>query len=89
MPLTPAEKRKNRLKTHKVYNAYIPLFIANPFDEKLAKNRYKLYRLAKRKYGKIFEKKLKNIVKSIDKYMYTMIKYNHSKGEIPKLKKDC
>ena len=40
MPLTPAEKRKNRLKTHKVYNAYIPLFVSNPFDEKLEKNRY-------------------------------------------------
>lgn len=38
MPLTPAEKRKNRLKTHKVYNAYIPLFVANPFDEKIKKN---------------------------------------------------
>lgn len=57
MPLTPAEKRKNRLKTHKVYNAYIPLFIANPFDEKLERNRDKIYRLAKRKYGKILEKK--------------------------------
>lgn len=63
MPLTPAEKRKNRLKTHKQYNTYIPLFIANPFDEKLERNRDKIYRLAKRKYGKIFEKKLKNIIK--------------------------
>ena len=41
MPLTPAEKRKNRLKTHKQYNTYIPLFIANPFDEKLEKNKIK------------------------------------------------
>ncbi len=39
MPLTPAEKHKNRLKTHKQYNAYIPLYIANPFDEKLKKNK--------------------------------------------------
>lgn len=73
MPLTPAEKRKNRLKTHKVYNAYIPLFVSNPFDEKLEKNRYKIYRLAKGSYGKIFEKKLKTFIKSIDKYMYTML----------------
>lgn len=38
MPLTPSEKRKNRLKTHKVYNAYIPLFVSTPFDEKLQKS---------------------------------------------------
>ena len=38
MPLTPKEKRQNRLKTHKIYNAYIPLFLANPLDEKLKKN---------------------------------------------------
>ena len=38
MTFTPAEKRKNRLKTHKQYNTYIPLYIANPFDEKLKKN---------------------------------------------------
>lgn len=41
MPLSPAEKRKNRLKTHKQYNTYIPLYIANPFDEKLEKNNIK------------------------------------------------
>ncbi len=39
MPLTPSEKRKNRLKTHKQYNTYIPLYIANPFDEKLKNNK--------------------------------------------------
>lgn len=39
MPLTPAEKRRNRLKTHKQYNAYIPLFVAKPFDEKLQQNK--------------------------------------------------
>ena len=41
MPLTPAEKRKNRLKTHKQYNTYIPLYIANPFDEKLEEKNIK------------------------------------------------
>lgn len=41
MALTPSEKRKNRLKTHKQYNTYIPLFVANPFDEKLKKNKIK------------------------------------------------
>ena len=35
MPLTPAEKHQNRIKNHKRYNAYIPLFIANSFDQKL------------------------------------------------------
>ena len=39
MPLTAAEKRRNRLKTHKQYNAYIPLFVAKPFDEKLQQNK--------------------------------------------------
>lgn len=38
MPLTPKEKRINRLKTHKVYNAYIPLYIAKPFDDKIKNN---------------------------------------------------
>lgn len=41
MPLTPAEKRQNRLKTHKQYNAYIPLFIANSFDLKLEEKNIK------------------------------------------------
>ena len=76
MPLTPTEKHKNRLKTHKQYSAYIPLIIAKPFDEKLEKNRYKIYRLVKRKYGKIFEKKLKNIIKSIDSIYILCYNYN-------------
>lgn len=38
MALTPAEKRRNRLKTHKQYNVYIPLFVATPFDQKLKEN---------------------------------------------------
>lgn len=41
MPLTPAEKHQNRLKTHKQYNAYIPLYLSNPFEEKLKKNNLK------------------------------------------------
>jgi len=41
MPLTASEKRKNRLKTHKQYNTYIPLDISKPFDEKLIKNEIK------------------------------------------------
>lgn len=56
MPLTPAEKRKNRLKTHKVYNAYIPLFVASPFDEKLKKNKLNFTEWLKEQMEKYLKK---------------------------------
>ena len=56
MPLTPAEKRKNRLKTHKVYNAYIPLFVANPFDEKIKNNKLNFTEWLKEQMEKYLKK---------------------------------
>lgn len=56
MALTPSEKRKNRLKTHRQYNTYIPLFIANPFDEKLKKNKIKFTNWLKESMEKCLKK---------------------------------
>lgn len=41
MPLTDKEKYEKRKKENRKYNAYIPLYLANPFDEKLDKNNLK------------------------------------------------
>lgn len=56
MPLTPAEKHQNRLKTHKQYNTYIPKYIAIPFDEKLEKNNIKFTEWLKEQMEKYLKK---------------------------------
>lgn len=56
MALTPKEKRENRLKTHKQYNCYIPLYIANPFDEKLEKDNKSFTEFVKEQMEKYLKK---------------------------------
>lgn len=41
MTLSNQEKQKNRLIKNKHYNAFIPSFLANPFDKKLKENNIK------------------------------------------------
>lgn len=41
MTLSNQEKQKKRLIKNKQYTAFIPRFLANPFDEKLKENNIK------------------------------------------------
>lgn len=56
MPLSPAQKHQNRKKANKQYSAYIPLYIANSFDEKLAKSNTKFTEWLKEAMEKYLQK---------------------------------
>ena len=56
MPLTNKEKQKNRLVNNKQYTAFIPKYIANPFDEKLKNNNKKFSEWLKENMEKYLKK---------------------------------
>lgn len=56
MPLTDKEKYQNRIKSNKSYTAYIPNYIAIPFDEKLEKNNIKFTNWLKESMEKYLKK---------------------------------
>lgn len=56
MPLTDKEKYDKRKKDNRKYNAYIPNFLAIPFDEKLKKNNIKFSEWLKENMEKYLKK---------------------------------
>lgn len=56
MALTNQEIQKNRTINNKQYTAFIPKFLAKPFDEKLAKNNIKFTNWLKENMEKYLKK---------------------------------
>ena len=77
MPLTDKEKQKNRMKTSKPFQAYLPNFMAIPFREKLNCERKTFSMWLKENVEKYLKKNWKNLLKSIDSIItlcYNIIK---------------
>lgn len=56
MALTNKERQQNRIINNKQYTAFIPKFIANPFDEKLKENNKKFSEWLKENMEKYLKK---------------------------------